>query len=67
MRSTGSGSFDCALGAGTVTQGCEDTAALSALLLEGGTIVYQPTAIVRHYYGRDYAALRRQPKAMGVG
>jgi GT2 family glycosyltransferase len=61
------GRFDCALGAGTMTQGCEDTAALSALLLEGGTIVYQPTAIVRHYYGRDYAALRRQLRGYGRG
>lgn len=61
------GRFDCGLGAGTMTQGCEDTAALSALLLEGGTIVFQPTAIVRHYYGRDYAALRRQLQGYGRG
>jgi glycosyltransferase involved in cell wall biosynthesis len=61
------GRFDCALGAGTLTQGCEDTAAFSALLLEGGTIVYQPTAIVRHYYRRDYAALRRQLQGYGRG
>jgi GT2 family glycosyltransferase len=61
------GRFDCALGAGTMTKGCEDTAALSALLLEGGTIVYQPTAIAHHYYGRDYAALRRQLQGYGRG
>ena len=61
------GRFDCALGAGTLTQGCEDTAALSSLLLEGGTIVYQPTAIVRHYYRRDYAELRRQLQGYGRG
>src|ERR1700729_3826377 len=40
------GRFDCALGAGTSTLAGEDTAAFSALLLAGGTIVYQPTAIV---------------------
>jgi glycosyltransferase involved in cell wall biosynthesis len=61
------GRFDCALGTGTMTQGCEDTAALSALLLEGLTIVYQPTAIVHHYYHRDYAALRRQLQGYGRG
>lgn len=61
------GRFDCALGAGTMTKGSEDTAALSALLLEGGTIVYQPTAIVHHYYGRDYATLRRQLQGYGRG
>lgn len=61
------GRFDCALGSGTMSRACEDTAALSALLLEGGTIVYQPTAIVYHYYRRDYAALRRQLQGYGRG
>jgi glycosyltransferase involved in cell wall biosynthesis len=61
------GRFDCALGAGTMARACEDTAALSALLLDGGTIVYQPTAIVHHYYRRDYAALRRQLQGYGCG
>ncbi|HEY4825499.1 MAG TPA: glycosyltransferase, partial [Solirubrobacteraceae bacterium] len=53
------GGFDCALGAGTPTLAGEDTAAFSTLLLAGGTIVYQPTAIVYHRHRRDYAALRR--------
>jgi glycosyltransferase involved in cell wall biosynthesis len=61
------GRFDCALGAGTVTHGGEDTAALSTVLLDGGTIVYQPTAIVRHYYRRDYLGLRRQLRGYGRG
>ena len=61
------GRFDCALGAGTLTHGGEDTAALSALLIEGGTIVYQPTAIVWHRYGRDYPELRRQLRGYGRG
>ena len=61
------GRFDCALGAGTATQASEDTAALSALLWAGGTIVYQPTAIVRHGHRRDYAALRRQMLGYGRG
>ncbi len=61
------GGFDNALGAGTVTQGGEDTAALSMLLLAGGTVVYQPSAIVHHYHRRDYAALRRQLTGYGRG
>jgi glycosyltransferase involved in cell wall biosynthesis len=61
------GRFDCALGAGTMTQGAEDTAALSTVLLAGGTIVYQPTAFVRHYYRRDYDQLRRQLRGYGRG
>ena len=61
------GRFDCALGAGTATQASEDTAALSTLLWSGGTVVYQPTAIVRHGHRRDYAALRRQMLGYGRG
>ncbi len=59
--------FDCALGAGTATMGGEDTAALSALLWTGGTVVYQPTAIMYHRHRRDYAALRRQMQGYGRG
>jgi GT2 family glycosyltransferase len=59
--------FDCALGAGTMARGCEDTAALSTLLLAGGTVVYQPTAIVHHSHYREYAALRRQLQGYGRG
>ena len=61
------GGFDPALGAGTITQGGEDTAALSAVLLAGGTIVYQPTAIVHHYHRREYEAFRRQLQGYGRG
>jgi glycosyltransferase involved in cell wall biosynthesis len=61
------GCFDCALGAGTSTLAGEDTAAFSALLLAGGTIVYQPTAIVYHRHRRDYAALRRVMIGYGRG
>lgn len=61
------GGFDCALGAGTATLAGEDTAALSAVLLAGGTIVYQPTAIVRHRHRRDYEALRRVMLGYGRG
>lgn len=61
------GGFDCALGAGTVTCGGEDTAALSTVLLAGGTVVYQPTAIVHHYHRKDYAALRSTLQGYGRG
>jgi glycosyltransferase involved in cell wall biosynthesis len=61
------GGFDCALGAGTVACGGEDTAALSTVLLAGGTIVYQPTAIVRHFHRKDYGALRSNLQGYGRG
>jgi len=61
------GRFDCALGTGTATLAGEDTAALSALLLAGGTIVYQPSAIVYHRHRRDYGALERVMLGYGRG
>jgi GT2 family glycosyltransferase len=61
------GRFDCALGTGTSTLAGEDTAALSALLLAGGTVVYQPSAIVNHRHRRDYPALERVMLGYGRG
>jgi glycosyltransferase involved in cell wall biosynthesis len=61
------GGFDCALGAGTLTRGAEDTAALSTLLYLGGTVVYQPSAIVRHWHRRDDAALSALLEGYGTG
>jgi GT2 family glycosyltransferase len=61
------GRFDCALGTGTATLAGEDTAALGALLLAGGTVVYQPSAIVHHRHRRDYAALERVMLGYGRG
>ena len=61
------GGFDCALGAGTVTCGGEDCAILTTLLIRGGTIVYQPSAIVHHYHRRDYDTLLRHLEGYGRG
>lgn len=61
------GGFDCALGAGTVTCGGEDSAMLSTLMMRGGTVVYQPSAIVYHYHRRDYDTLVRHLEGYGRG
>lgn len=61
------GRFDCALGPGTLSMDGDDTAALSVLLLAGGTIVYQPTAIVHHRHRREYAVLRHLLLGYGRG
>jgi glycosyltransferase involved in cell wall biosynthesis len=61
------GGFDCALGAGTVTRGAEDTAALSEILWLGGTVVYEPNAMVRHRHRRDDEALRDLFEGYGCG
>jgi GT2 family glycosyltransferase len=61
------GGFDTALGAGTRSMGGEDTLALTQVLLDGGTIVYQPSALVWHYHRRDLAGLHRQLYGYGTG
>jgi glycosyltransferase involved in cell wall biosynthesis len=61
------GGFDCALGAGTVSRTAEDTAALSSLLLAGGTVVYQPTAITHHRNRRESGILREHLLGHGRG
>jgi GT2 family glycosyltransferase len=61
------GCFDTALGAGTSTLAGEDTAALSALVLAGGTIAYEPSAITYHRHRRDYGALRQVMLGYGRG
>jgi GT2 family glycosyltransferase len=61
------GRFDPALGAGTATMGAEDTRALTDLLLAGGTVRYQPSALTHHFHRREYAAFERQMYGYGVG
>jgi glycosyltransferase involved in cell wall biosynthesis len=61
------GMFDTALGAGTPALGSEDTLAFTKVLLGGGTIVYQPTAVTHHYHRRDLEGLRKQMVGYGTG
>lgn len=61
------GGFDTALGAGTATLGGEDTLAFSQILLGGGTVLYRPSALTRHYHRPDYEALSRQMRGYGMG
>lgn len=61
------GGFDPALGAGTRAMGSEDTLAFTRVLLRGGTIVYQPSAICRHFHREDLDGLRRQMLGYGTG
>jgi glycosyltransferase involved in cell wall biosynthesis len=59
--------FDTALGAGTRSAGAEDTRALTDILLAGGTVCYQPTAVTWHFHRRDMSELQRQLHGYGVG
>ncbi|MFV2022246.1 glycosyltransferase [Micromonospora sp. LOL_023] len=61
------GGFDTALGAGTPAMGSEDTLALMQVLIAGGTVAYQPSALVWHRHRRDLAGLRTQLVGYGTG
>lgn len=61
------GRFDPALGAGTATMGAEDTRALTDLLLAGGTVRYQPTALTHHFHRRELSEFERQMYGYGLG
>ena len=61
------GGFDVALGAGSLTRGGEDLDAFLTVMLGGGTIVYEPRAVIRHYARADAAALRKQMYGYGSG
>jgi glycosyltransferase involved in cell wall biosynthesis len=54
------GGFDNRLGAGTLTQGGEETRALSLLLQRGSLILHWPPAVTWHYHRRTDAELEKQ-------
>jgi GT2 family glycosyltransferase len=61
------GYFDPAMDVGTVTNGGGDLEMFFRVLKEGHTLVYEPSAIVRHRHRRDYAQLRTQMRNNGIG
>jgi glycosyltransferase involved in cell wall biosynthesis len=61
------GLFDPALDVGTPTNGGGDLEMFFRVLKEGGVLVYEPAAIVRHRHRRSYAELRTQLANNGIG
>jgi len=61
------GGFDPALDVGTCTNGGGDLDMFFRVLKEGHTLVYEPSAVVRHVHRRDYAQLRTQIVNNGIG
>jgi O-antigen biosynthesis protein len=61
------GLFDPALDVGTPTNGGGDLEMFFRVLKEGGTLVYEPAAIVRHRHRRTYEALQTQLTNNGIG
>ena len=61
------GLFDPALDVGTPTNGGGDLEMFFRVLKEGGTLVYEPAAVVRHRHRRTHEALRTQLANNGIG
>jgi glycosyltransferase involved in cell wall biosynthesis len=61
------GGFDPATGAGTPARGGDDLTAFLDVIIEGGTLRYEPAAVVRHWHRRDYEGVRRQAFGYGAG
>lgn len=61
------GGFDPALDVGTAANGGGDLEMFFRVLKAGRTLVYAPSAIVRHRHRRTYAELRTQITNNGVG
>ncbi|MBM2832869.1 MAG: putative glycosyltransferase [Candidatus Brocadiaceae bacterium] len=60
------GGFDPALDVGTATNGGGDLEMFFRILKKGYTLVYEPSAMVRHCHRRDYARLRAQITTWGT-
>ncbi|MCS6815497.1 MAG: glycosyltransferase family 2 protein, partial [Cyanobacteria bacterium] len=61
------GGFNVALGAGTLSTGCEDHEMYFRVLKSGYALVYEPSALVWHRHRRTYEALRSQLASDGIG
>ena len=61
------GAFDPATGTGTPARGGDDLVAFLWTIIHGGTLVYEPAAVIRHWHRRDYEGLRRQAFGYGAG
>lgn len=61
------GGFDVRLGAGTPAKAGEDTAAIADVMLDGGTFVYWPGAVMWHVHRRTMPEVERQLDGYGSG
>lgn len=61
------GGFITTLGTGTPARGGEDLAMFIELVSSGGTAVFEPTAVVRHFHRRSERAFFEQVFSYGVG
>ena len=61
------GGFDPVLGGGTPAKGAEDLALMLKVLFSGGSVAYEPAAMVRHSHRRTKREFDRQVFGFGVG
>jgi O-antigen biosynthesis protein len=61
------GGFDATLGTGTPSKGGEDLAAFIRLINRGGTMGFEPTALVRHTHRRSKKEFLTQVRDYGTG
>jgi hypothetical protein len=61
------GGFDTSLGTGTPARGGEDLASFIAVLLAGGSIAFEPSAVIRHSHRGTNEEFRHQVFSYGVG
>ena len=61
------GGFNPALGTGTLAKGGEDIARLIDLLLAGGTVAFEPAALVRHSHRKTEHEFMSQVSSYGTG
>jgi GT2 family glycosyltransferase len=61
------GLFDTRLGTGTPSKGGEDLAMFVQIILAGGTVAYEPTALVRHSHRRSEQEFQKQVFGYGAG
>ena len=61
------GGFDPALDTGTLTLGAGDLEMFFRMLKRGGTLVYEPRAVVHHRHRRTLEELEEQMRSWGTG
>jgi GT2 family glycosyltransferase len=61
------GGFNISLGTGTLARGGEDLASLVELLLSGGTLAFEPAALVRHSHRKTEREFMKQVFGYGTG
>lgn len=61
------GGFNTSLGTGTPAKGGEDLAMFVNVLLQGGTLAFEPAALVRHAHRRTESEFMSQVFGYGVG